>query len=452
MSRRIPWLFLLVIAIELLAGISALVFKSAPPQVPEVNLSRLPDSTAAAIQQLQRQAETGTAAAWQELGEAYLAYGYFPAAEASLRYAVTLAPQSFSTVYAHAYSLDRLCRLPEAEAQLTAAAMLTGGRPEGNCWYHIGLSHLRREDAEQAERGFRRARDYPPAVHARARLMIRNGQSAGALPLLESLRTELPLDIQTEMLAVQASREQGELIALVQAAERAERSQQRLSLSDHWEYLQPIRNRYGMMARFARSMSLMSEGKGGQAADEYRALLDSEGPEYTDGMFEQGARLLLLAGQSDQALTILTRFQSRLSLSPGARHLLGDALANRHRIDEAIAQWESGNRLRPDDLVYQSLATVHRQQGEGGRADTELGLAALYGGVAAYRANSLSTAREELAKASRIFPKDPRPWFYLAEIELASLQIEKACALYQCCLEIDPNHGRAAERLSILRK
>ncbi|MEK6261566.1 MAG: tetratricopeptide repeat protein [Planctomycetota bacterium] len=453
MNSRLRLAFAALLVVELALGLGAIRWRLSVAVAPAVNLGRLPASTAADVRRLQQRVGTDRPAAWLELGEAYLAYGYFPQAEACLRRAANLTPHSFAAVYGHAYSLDRLCRLPEAEIRFRTAVAMTNGKAASNCWYHIGLNHLRREDAPQAEQAFLRAGDrHAPAVHARARLLIRSDRNDEALVQIEALRRELTLDIQTEMLAVQAMRALKNPVELARAAERADRSQERLRLSDHWEYLHPIRSRYGLMAQYSRARALTEQGKFPEAAQVFQSMLNSDAPEYSEGMFEQGVRLCLRARQSDDALDVLSRFQKRMLLTPSALHLWGDALGSVGRLDEAIKTWEYANRLLPDGQSYRSLSAAHARVGNPSQAERDLDLAALFQGIGAYRDNELEAALTELERAQRALKDDARPSFYLGETHFALSQYDKARAAYQRCIDLDPDHGRALERLDQLPK
>lgn len=442
----------IILVVELVVGGGAIAWRLSSPAVPMVNLNRLPAMTAADIQRLQKRAASDQPAAWQELGEAYLAYGYFPAAEACLRRSARLTPQSFAAVYAHAYSLDRLCRLPEAAAEFQAAARLTNGNYAGNCWYHIGVSHLRRDNVEQAELALARASEFSaPASLVRARLLIRAGKCEEALTLLENVRREFPADIETEMLSVKACRALDRPVDMILAAERAERAELKIRFSDHWEYLHPIRSRYGMMAQLGRSRELMERGDLRQAAELYQTIIDGDDLDHTDGMFEQGVRLLLLSGRPQDADRILSRYQQRMALSPGARHLRGDILAELGRIEEAETVWKDAVSLRSDEQIYESLASISDRRGNVKDAERNRGFAALFRGIDAYRANQLESARQDLDRAEKLLPDDPRPLLSLGEVFLAQGHQENAREAYSRCLAIDPNCGKAADRLEQLR-
>jgi tetratricopeptide (TPR) repeat protein len=449
MSLQHRRVLIVVLTLEFALGAVAIGWRLTRPAFPEANLDRLPVSTAADIRRLQQQVRTDRPAAWTKLGQAYLAYGYFPQAEACLKRAATLSPRDFVAVYGQAYSLDRMGKLTEAEARFRDAAELTRDEQAANCWYHIGICRLRRDDPQQAERAFLRAEDrYAPAVHARAKLLIRAGNSSEALELIDVLRIHVPLDIQTEMLAVQAWRELGDAAELSRAAERAERSQLQLQLTDHWEFLYPIRSQYGLMAELAHGRALAEQGQLSEAARLHATLLAKERPDDTEEMLERAAHLHLRAGQVNEAIEILLRLQKRMSLPPSAMHLLGDLLNSTQRIEDAIAMWESANRLRPDSRSYRLLSAAHRQMKDESQAERNLGHAALASGMDAYRANQLPVALEELQNARQILTDDARPLFYLGETYRALGENDKARAAFEECLKLDPDHGRALERLA----
>lgn len=452
MTSRLRTLLAVLLVIELIAGLGALGWRFTRPAAPTVNLGRLPASTAADLQRLQQQVRSDQPSAWLDLGKAYLAYGYFPEAEACLKRAIKLSPKNFDAVFAHAYSLDRLCRLPESNAEFREAAILTAGSGAANCWYHIGVNHLRMDDAQQAEQAFGRAGDFPAAVHARAKLLARSGKAAEAVALIESLRREVPMDIHTEMLAVQVFRELNQPVEIAKAAERAERSQQKLRLSDHWEYLHPIRARYGMMAQYARAQGLVQQEQVPASAEAYQLLLKDTDPEFTDGMFEQAVGLQLMAGRADVATQMLERFGKRLSLSPVAIHLQADALLQSGKVDQAIPLWESANRFRPDPQSYHALSVAHEKKGEKQQAERDKAMAALFRGIDAYRHDHLPEALRDLGAASKVLTDDARPWFYAGEVNYAMSRLSEARKAYARCVELDPDHGRALERLELLKE
>ena len=72
---RLRRFLLLIVALELLSSAGMVAWRCIRPIPPNPDLSRLPRSTIRDIQRLQQAARDDHLAGWQELGEAYLAYG-----------------------------------------------------------------------------------------------------------------------------------------------------------------------------------------------------------------------------------------------------------------------------------------------------------------------------------------------------------------------------------------
>ena len=111
---------------------------------------------------------------WADLGEVYLVTGFFPEAEACLREAAARAPATADVAFKHAFALERLGRLEEANADYEAAVRRNHLRA-ADCWYYVGKNHLRREQAGAAAAAFERAAALPGARYELALLQARAG-------------------------------------------------------------------------------------------------------------------------------------------------------------------------------------------------------------------------------------------------------------------------------------
>src|SRR5690606_31826274 len=160
-----------------------------------INDARLDKATAGDLRNLRQQAGT-SAESWRELGEAYLAYGYFPEAEATLRHASQRQPDSFATLYAWAYALQRLGRLEEAVEVFREALDVARDEMVSACWYHIGRCQLRREDAPAAAQAFARAPGFAPARYQHAKILLRSGRVHESIEILEMLVETFPGHLQ----------------------------------------------------------------------------------------------------------------------------------------------------------------------------------------------------------------------------------------------------------------
>lgn len=441
-----------VVAAEVIAAGVAIGWKLSRPAAPRVNLARMPVSTAADIERLQRAVWNDRQPAWFELGEAYLAFGYFAEAELCLRRSAELAPRQTAALFAHACSLDRLGRLPESSSRFAAAAALETGEKQGNCRYHIGRNHLRAEQLNEALEMFESAGNYPPAVHERARLMVRQGQAKSALALVEDLRARYPLDVKVEMLAARTYRELQNPAETAVALLKSERSQSNLRVPNSADYLHSIRTRYGLTGRLNGASQLLDQKDLQAAARQFQSVVDSNPPEFLESVYLTGVRLHLGCNQISEAADLLVSFRKRLAPSAVAWRILGNLFASRGAIAEARQAWNAANALVPDAPIFQALSEFSAREGDEARARFEIGQARLHDGIGLFRSNRLNEAVAALQAAAELLPDDSLPWFYLGETRRALLEPEAAQADYRKAVEINPDEGRALERLALPAK
>lgn len=150
MSSRSRALVIGLLLAELAVGGYLVAARLGRPPVPQVDIARLPPATAAAVRQLESRADSDRPAAWRELGEAYLAYGYLPEGEVVLARAVALDETNESVRWMHARCLERLGRLEEAIAEFERVASGTSGDRSPDCWQRIGKCRLRAEQPKEA--------------------------------------------------------------------------------------------------------------------------------------------------------------------------------------------------------------------------------------------------------------------------------------------------------------
>ena len=449
MNAKSRAFWIVLILAEVVAGGGAVALRAARPAPPDRPLSRLPVMTATDLEVLRERAASDRPTDWFELGSAWLAYGYIPDAEACLRRAASQAPADFDIVYAYAWSLDRLGRLDEAFAAFERAALLEPGERAATCRYHEGLLRLRADAAAGAEAVFQQAGpDHAPAILARARLRIRAGSPGEAVPLIEGLRSRLDPDVRVEMVAERMYRELNRPVDARAAIEKSERSREYVRVWDHFVYLEPIRTRHGVLARQETGRMDARPDSADASLATMERTLNLESPDFTERMYEPLADMALSRGRLPLARTMLAKVADRMSLPPSARHLEAAITASSGDEDRAIALWHAANAVRPNRFSHRALSTLMRQRGRLADAERHAALSALLEGIAAYRANELPSARGFLERSRSVLKDDPRPEFYLGEIELALGNVAKAEAAYQRCLDIDPNHGRAIDRMN----
>jgi tetratricopeptide (TPR) repeat protein len=132
-----------------------------------------------------------TADQWGQLGEAYLALGFHPEAEACLRQATATDPNNADLAFKHAFALERIGTLEDANRQYEVAAK--GNHPRrADCWYYIGRNYLRVEQPERATEAFKRTEALPAARYELALLAARSGLASEAEQIADQLSRDFP--------------------------------------------------------------------------------------------------------------------------------------------------------------------------------------------------------------------------------------------------------------------
>lgn len=438
---RVRQVVLIAIGLELVVAVALVGWRLTRTAPPEVNLARLPPTTANAIRELQACVWSDFAAGWQELGEAYLAFGYFAEAEACLARAVERAPRQYTTLYAYANSLERMGRLAEANEQFAAAAKAGVGRQAQTCQSRIGRNCLRLDDVRGAEAAFSKALTLPAARAEHARLLVRTGRAAEAAPILNELREEHELDVRTEMIAVQADRELNR--PRTAAAERAERALDRIRLQDYWAELQPIRARYGLAAAMGQAQQLDRANRHAESAALFDRAAAEASWDYVEHLIPTGARLDMMAHRTKEGLEKLDQLATRMDIPPATKLIWGSLLAETNQLQRAIEVWSQANASQPTADSHRALAEGLNARGDLEGERRERAAARLQLAIDSYRANELGTALSELEAITNEQSQEPRAWYYLGVVWSAMDRPDRAHAAFSRCLSLDPLHGRA---------
>lgn len=444
---HLPWL---VLAIEVVLGAGLIAWRVTRPIPPLPDLARMPQQTADDLRRLHAATWTDQPSRWLELGEAYLALGYFAEAEPCLARAAAKQPRFYPAQYAYASSLERLGRLDEAIIVFQQASELAEGRAAQNCQFRLARNALRIGKEAIAEAAFGRALSYPPARVAHLRFLVRKGRAEEALPILQQLRNERDLDILTEMAAVELYRALGRTPEMHAAAERADRAQPRFQLTGHWDELQPIRKRYGTMAAFARVEAHLKVGQRAEAADEFDRLTELIPADFLESMLPSGARVNLVAGRPQRGVALMEMLSQRQPLNPANRHLYGLVLAEAGSQDAAIRVLTQANGLQSEADSQELLVKLHEARSQLDSARTAAVAARLQRGIDLYAGNQLDLALTELEAATRGDPNDPRGWYYIGLVLAARENVREARMTFEKCLQLDPDHGRAKAALARL--
>ena len=439
-----------VVVVELVVGATLVLgrWQQAVPPVPDLSLV---DSLAA--EQLAEQARAcHTPADWRALGEACMAVGYFPEAEACHRVAAEREPANPTFVYEWAFALERLGRTADAAEQFGRAADLGHPRP-ADCRYNVARCRLREEDVAAARAAFEDARTVPMARYELARLSYREGDIDGARRELDPLLAEFPHAIQPAVLRHRIAHQQGDDRLAFQFADLADRARGRLPnpFDADSERLIAAHKKIGVKARWAEVETLVQKGELDLAVPIITQAAEVQWhPAGADVM----AEVLLRSGDSHGALEQFQVIESRTG--PAFPHLarLGDTLAEIGKNEAARAAWTRavaiGSLLESKDVHYK-LAESYRKAGDQQKADKHMVQALIAAGVEQQRRGAVNDARGLFREALLVDPKSAAAWFRLGELARQTGQQSEAVRAYEECLARDPNHGRAAAALAAAR-
>lgn len=441
------------IAIELIAGVVLAYRQKARPAplsplVPE--LSHVDPFVAAHIRELA--AKCTTPGDWAGLGEVYLAYGYFTEAEACYRVAVAGSPNRVEWVHHWGFSLERLGKVTESNEQYERAIEL--GHPDPTaCWYYIGRNHLRLEKVEAAQAAFQRAADQPAARYELARLLVRGGKPAEAMPIIDRLASEHPNAVHPPLL-----RHKVQVLAKSPAAAEsgigAHYTPDQLPNPFYvdWKWLQQTHDKLGLAGELKSAMALHEQGLTSAAMpalkEVYRLNCDIIAVELLSEAERRN-------GNPAEALRLIEDAIDRVGPSAQLLFMLGEAHAASGRLDRAVDAWTRASRLGAGGRVknaYYKLALHFEKAGDSRAARRNHAMAYLSAAHEVFWNKKPAEAQEPLEKALEYDPDIVQAWYYLGEIHRLQGGSERARTAYERCLSIDPNFGRAIAGRSLLMK
>jgi tetratricopeptide (TPR) repeat protein len=392
---------------------------------------------------------------WRTLGETYMAMGFFAKAEACLRRASAGEPRSAPIALSHGYCLERLGLLEEARDVYRRAVELSRAGAAAEGWYRLGRIHLQREQPVEAAEAFEMAGDgHLPSVYQRARLLVRSGRAAEAVPLIERLSAGHPDDLLVWQLRAQAASTLGQTVAAAEARDSVERAARTLQLDEAHLRLATARETIGFGRELAQASADRSAGRLVACADRLtRLALGDLRRQNRDQSFVQDAA----ASQLELGNTAMTRRLMERQIEdeafPTARawELLGAVEFFENHSERAWDNWNRAERMQPESLDHRKLAGVAMQEGKVTLARRHRGLAHQYAGLESFRKNRLEEAADELRQAVAVDPRLADAWYYLGETERLRDHRSSAMAALERCLNLNPVHGRARAALDRLR-
>ena len=316
-----------IVIIELLVCAWLIGARLRRPAPPEPDLAMV--DAIAAEQLRERARHVKTAGDWRDLGEANMAVGYFPEAEACHRIAFDRDRGNANLAFEYAFALERLGRLDDAIREYRRAIDLGHERP-ADCHFLAGRCQMRGENEAAALAEFEAAGDLPTARYERARIWAHRGQPATSLQLVEPLLHEFPDTIQPAILRYQIAQHQQDRLAMFIYADRAERAKRRLPgpFDRESSRLMDAHARLGQHGRWQLASKLIPAGKYADAEAQLRAAL-------AVGWHPIGADLLaevaLDLGRVDEAVRLLEEVVARDGPTAQGLRRLGDALAEAGR-------------------------------------------------------------------------------------------------------------------------
>ena len=393
---------------------------------------------------------------WMLLGEALLGQGYYSHAELCFAQAAELMPESRLAESRIAYCQERTGRTtPSTQTYRELLATLDNSREaqreQMQTRYEIGRNFLREEEIEQAEQIFRENPGFLPARYQLAKLLIRSDRIEEALPLIEESLQRVPRSLKFRELELQAYRKAGDDQKVTRTLLMLERAKHSVPLHPGSTFIEPFRLQYGIDRRVEAFNQRIAGGDLDQLAEELEALIALTEERATTHRAIFLMRLLEVDLQRKRSERMLQTIAQLNELGiQNAEILLYEARAQgmQGNWQQAAALVRRASLMSKDPELHLAAAEILEQADEGAAAKTERALGLRLQAMNHYREDQLNEALELIQKSMTLNPNDAQTWYDRGMIQLAQGNQEAARADFQACLERDPLHGRASERLT----
>ena len=388
---------------------------------------------------------------WRKLADTYQAYGFL---KESLR-CYTAADEldhegDFKLHYHWAVCLSRLGDTKSSNDHFRRALELT--KIEANqfrCWYNIGRNHLREEQGIQAENAFRQVLQHPFARCQLAKLLIRTGRAAEALPLVSFDDSNGPLPIQMLWLRARAEEALGLTDTAADSYELVERASVFDTFNIDIDLFDSILRDHGLGGYVTRCDQLLREGKLVEAQQLCAESKDGLSNEHHHWLEFSEVNTDVLLGDLESARRVILVRTERDGPDPMAMDLLSRTLEAMERPKEAAEALEQAIEMGPDSERYQRLAKLERLvAGRQNNVQNHLAESEYWAGVEAYSSNNLNGALTHLEKAVDLNPDHANAWYFYAQTARFLGRAKTAQEAFERCLGLDPCHGKAAHALA----
>ncbi|MCA9090098.1 MAG: tetratricopeptide repeat protein [Planctomycetaceae bacterium] len=403
-------------------------------------------------------ARWGNSLDWQTLGEGLLGQGFYGEAELAFRRAVELNPENSLAQFSLAFCIDRTGRVDESSREYLRAIEITKPSKSpvasaDHSRYQLGRNALRKEQAAEAERIFHEADAFYPSAYQYAKLLVRSGRAAEALPTIDRVLEAVPNSLKFTALRMHALEQLGRLPEAHAAARKLERSEYVIPMDFSSNFVTPYNKRIGIQKEEEVCEQLWTEKHFDAVARKLNELLVILEP--TSNMQKYALRLSLIKVEynrrdADAILALVERANADGDSDAELLQMEGAAYAIKGNMDRAVELWLRAALMSPNIPLHEFLAKYYDEQGDAVKRDEQLGYAAVLKMKVSYWGNELEAAREAVAAAKKLVPENATVWFYSGEIEQSLGNLDQARTDYARCIELDPSHGRALREYRLL--
>ena len=442
-----------IVALEVLVCGGLIIRRLWHPAPPDPQLGRMDSLTAEQLERVRTRTIHGDGDDWKNYAQALLGQGFYPEAEQAFRVAVRVSPDDQEAVYGLGFCLERMGRLEESIPVLEQAASMSDDQLSETCWYQIGRNHLRLENVPEAEEAFRRIAEFPAAAFHLAKIELRTGRAAEAVPKIEPVLVQHPNSVKLIQLRARAADELGDEETAREYYDRELRGEAKLTLEYGMSFFMLYRSKYGLEKDLANCLRLRDAGTIAERVhciDSAMRIIKSENLIQYAQVYISQAEIALGLGQPERALSLLEEARPLTFETPWILQLRGEALFQLKRTKEAQETWERSLALRATPDVHQRLALYLEGLGQSDEANRHRARAHQLMGQREYEVNRIEPAHEQFLKASDIDPSMPITWYYLGETHRLKGEIGSARSAYEKCLELDEHYQRARVALQHL--